>query len=276
MAGSFFSVYRLATALILLCVLQSTALEARDLRLATTTSTDNSGLLRAILPPFERQQGIKVHVISVGTGKALKLAENGDVDVVLVHDRQAEEAFVAAGHGSERHDVMYNDFVLVGPKSDPAGVRGGGDVLAALRQIAATQARFVSRGDDSGTERMERSYWQELAIAAQGKPWYVAAGLGMGEVLTMAGEMHAYTLSDRATYATYQARTGLEILVQGDPRMFNPYGIMAVSRSKYPDINFSGALALIDWLTSASGRAAISAFRPNGEQLFFVTPAGKK
>jgi tungstate transport system substrate-binding protein len=163
------SLYRLATAFILLFVLHSSAIEARDLRLATTTSTDNSGLLRAILPQFERQRGIKVHVISVGTGKALKLAENGDVDVVLVHDREAEEAFVAAGHGSERRDVMYNDFVLVGPKSDPAGVRGGDDVLAALRKIAATQARFVSRGDDSGTERMEQSYWRALDITAQGK-----------------------------------------------------------------------------------------------------------
>ena len=270
------SLYRLATAFVLLFVLQSTALEARDLRLATTTSTDNSGLLRAILPQFESATGIKVQVISVGTGKALKLAENGDVDVLLVHDRQAEEAFVAAGHGDQRHDVMYNDFVLVGPKSDPAGVGGGDEVLAALRKVAASQARFVSRGDDSGTERMERSYWQALDIAAQGKPWHLSAGLGMGEVLTMAGEMQAYTLSDRATFATYQARTGLEILVQGDPRMFNPYGIIAVSRRKYPDINFSGALALIDWLTSDAGRTAISAFKPKGEQLFFVAPAGKK
>lgn len=171
---------------------------------------------------------------------------------------------------------MYNDFVLVGPNSDPAGVRGGDDVLAALRQIAATQARFVSRGDDSGTERMEHSYWRALDITARGRPWHLSAGLGMGEVLTMAGEMQAYTLSDRATFASYQAKTGLEILVQGDPRMFNPYGIMPVSRSKYPDINFSDALALIDWLTSAAGRAAIGAFKPKGEQLFFVAPASKQ
>jgi tungstate transport system substrate-binding protein len=276
MTHSFFSLYDLARAFVLLALLHSTAIEARDLRLATTTSTDNSGLLRAILPQFEKAKGIKVQVVSVGTGKALKLAENGDVDLLLVHDRQAEEAFVASGHGNERHDVMYNDFILVGPRSDPAGVRGGDDVLAALQKVAGTQARFVSRGDDSGTERMERSYWQALGIAAQGKPWHLSAGLGMGEVLTMAGEMQAYTLSDRATFASYQARTGLEILVQGDPRMFNPYGIIAVSHSKYPDINFSDALALIDWLTSEAGRAAISAFKPKGEQLFFVAPAGKK
>jgi tungstate transport system substrate-binding protein len=270
------SLYRLATAFILLFVLHSSAIEARDLRLATTTSTDNSGLLRAILPQFERQRGIKVHVISVGTGKALKLAENGDVDVVLVHDREAEEAFVAAGHGSERRDVMYNDFVLVGPKSDPAGVRGGRRRTGGSTENRGHAARFVSRGDDSGTERMEQSYWRALDITAQGRPWHISAGLGMGEVLTMAGEMQAYTLSDRATYASYQARTELEILVQGDPRMFNPYGIMAVSRSKYPDINFSDALALIDWMTSAAGRAAISAFKPKGEQLFFVAPASKQ
>ncbi|MCB1966703.1 MAG: substrate-binding domain-containing protein [Candidatus Accumulibacter sp.] len=276
MTRAFFSFFRLATAFALLLILHSASLEARDLRLATTTSTDNSGLLRAILPQFEQQQGVRVQVISVGTGKALKLAENGDVDVVLVHDRQAEEAFVAAGHSRERRDVMYNDFVLVGPKSDPAGLRGGLDILAALRRIAAAGAPFVSRGDDSGTERKEKSYWQRLGITVTGAPWHVSAGRGMGEVLTMAGEMQAYTLSDRATFASYQAKTGLEILVQGDARMFNPYGIMAVSPAKYPDINSRDAMALIDWLTGDGGRAAISAFRPKGEQLFFVTPASAR
>jgi tungstate transport system substrate-binding protein len=265
--------YRLATVLLLLLSCLSSAVEARDLRLATTTSTDNSGLLRAILPQFELQRGVRVQVVSVGTGKALKLAENGDVDVVLVHDRAAEDAFVAVGHGIERRDVMYNDFVVVGPRSDPAAVRGSRDVLQAFRRIAGGRARFVSRGDDSGTERRETGYWQQLGIVAKGAPWHVSTGLGMGEVLTMAGEMQAYTLSDRATYATYKGRTGLEILVQGDPRMLNPYGIIAVNPRKYPDINFSAAMGLIDWLTSSPGRAAISAFRPNGEQLFFVTPA---
>ncbi len=197
MARVFFGCGHLATAIILLLGFFSTNLAARDLRLATTTSTDNSGLLRAILPQFELQHGIRVQVISVGTGKALKLAENGDVDVVLVHDRQAEEAFVAAGYGVNRRDVMYNDFVIVGPGSDPAALRGGREVLEAFRQIAARQARFVSRGDDSGTERMERSYWQQLGMATRGAPWYVSAGLGMGEVLTMAGEMQAYTLTSR-------------------------------------------------------------------------------
>lgn len=270
MARAFFSWQRLATTLLMLLALFSSSIEARDLRLATTTSTDNSGLLRAILPQFEQARGIKVQVISVGTGKALKLAENGDVDVVLVHARSAEDAFVTAGHGINRRDVMYNDFVLVGPPSDPAAIRGGSDVLQAMRRIAGSGTRFVSRGDDSGTEQMERSYWRQLGITTAGEPWHVAAGLGMGEVLTMAGEIQAYTLADRATFATYRARTGLEILLQGDRRMFNPYGVIAVNPKKYPEINFSDAMALVEWLTSPDGRAAIKAFRPQGEQLFFV------
>ena len=271
MHDKFFGPFRLFATIFLLLGLSSVALADGLLRLATTTSTDNSGLLRAVLPQFERQHGIRVQVIAVGTGKALKLAENGDVDVVLVHDRQAEDAFVAAAHGVGRRDVMYNDFVLVGPAGDPAQIRGRSDVLDAFRQIAAMRARFVSRGDDSGTERMELRYWQQLGIAAKGAPWHVSAGLGMGEVLMMAGEMQAYTLADRATYASYRSRTGLEILVQGDRRMFNPYGVIAVNPAKYPERNFAGAMALIDWLTSAAGRAAIRSFRPDGEQLFFVT-----
>lgn len=276
MATPVFSTFviRIALALLLGAAALSVSAEGRrDLRLATTTSTENSGLLRAILPAFEAKQGIKVHVVSVGTGKALKLGENGDVDVVLVHAREAEEAFVAAGHGVDRRDVMYNDFILVGPQGDPAAIRGGKDVLDAFRRIAAGKARFISRGDDSGTDKMEKSYWQQIGVVPKGQSWHVSAGLGMGEVLTMAGEMQGYTLSDRATYAAYKAKTGLEISVQGDSRMFNPYGIIAVNPKKYPDINFSGARALAEWLTGPEGRAAIGAFRPNGEQLFFATPA---
>jgi tungstate transport system substrate-binding protein len=268
---------RLRLLLLVGCLLAGSWLPAGAadvLRLAMTTSTDNSGLLRAILPQFERQHGLRVQVIAVGSGKALKLAQNGDVDVVLVHDRRAEDAFVAAGYGVERRDVMYNDFVLLGPRSDPAGVRQSADVLDAFRRIADSQTRFVSRGDDSGTDRMEKSYWQLLAIPVNGRPWYVAAGLGMGEVLMMAGEMQACTLSDRATHATYSARTGLEILFQGDRRMFNPYGVIAVNPRLHPQVNHAGARALIDWLSGPAGRAAISAFRPRGEQLFFVAPDG--
>lgn len=242
---------------------------AQDIRLATTTSTDNSGLLKYLLPRFETQYGGKVHVIAVGTGKALKLGENGDVDVVLVHARPDEDRFVAAGHGVNRRDVMHNDFILVGPKSDPAGIRGMKDVVAAFGKISAGGARFVSRGDDSGTDKMEKSYWKSAAIEPKGRPWFVSAGLGMGEVLTMAAEMQGYTLSDRATYGAYRAKTGLEILVEGDSRMFNPYGVIAVNPKKYPDLNYRGAMAFIEWLTSDEGRRLIAAFKVNGEQLFF-------
>jgi tungstate transport system substrate-binding protein len=273
MGRHFFQSTASRCVILLLLGVVSMTVEARDLRMATTTSTENSGLLRAILPQFEAKFGGKVHVISVGTGKALKLGENGDVDVLLVHAREAEDAFVAAGHGTDRRDVMYNDFILVGPPLDPAGVRGGNEVLEAFRRIAGRKARFISRGDDSGTDKMEKGYWQQVDITPKGAVWHVSAGLGMGEVLTMAGEMQGYTLSDRATYAAYKAKTGLEISVQGDPRMFNPYGIIAVSPKKYPDTHYAGAMALIEWMTGPEGRAAIAGFRPNGEQLFFVAPA---
>jgi len=213
------------------------------IRLSTTTSTDNSGLLKWLLPPFEAKTNTKVHVISVGTGKALELAKNGD--------------------------VMYNDFVLAGPESDPAGVKGGKDVIAAFRKIAASGgARFISRGDNSGTDLMEKSYWQ----TAQTKPApanYVSAGLGMGEVLNMAAELKAYTLTDRATYSAYKAKTGLAILVEGDKRMFNPYGIILVNPARHKGVNDKGARMLSDWITSPEGQQRIAAFKPDGEQLFF-------
>ncbi|MGH8671423.1 MAG: substrate-binding domain-containing protein, partial [Burkholderiales bacterium] len=175
---------------------------ADDLRLATTTSTENSGLLGFLLPAFEKKFGIEVRVIAVGTGKALKLGENGDVDAVLVHARREEDKFVAAGHGVDRRDVMYNDFILVGPKEDPASVRGMTDVVAAFRKVARSGTRFVSRGDESGTHIMEKAYWKDAGVTLEGD-WYVSAGQGMGEVLTMAGEMRAYTLTDRGTYIPY-------------------------------------------------------------------------
>lgn len=250
------------------------SVQARDLRLATTTSTENSGLLKAILPAFEAKHGVKVHVISVGTGKALELGKNGDVDVVLVHARPSEDKFVADGHGVNRRDVMYNDFILVGPQQDPLGLRGSHDIIAAFRRLGEGRARFISRGDNSGTDQMEKAYWKEAGVAPKGT-WFVSAGLGMGEVLTMAGEMKAYTLSDRATFGAYRAKTGLEILVQGDRKMFNPYGIVAVSPKKYPDINHDGAMKLIEWITSKEGQDLIAGFRVNGEQLFFPSAATK-
>jgi tungstate transport system substrate-binding protein len=201
------------------------------LRLATTTSTDNSGLLREILPKFEAASGLKVQVISVGTGKAMKLGENGDVDVLLVHSRPDEDRFIAHGFGVNRRDVMYNDFIVVGPKSDPAGVHGMKDVIAALKRIVETGATFVSRGDDSGTDKMEKAYWKDVGRRPDHRQ-YLSAGQGMGEVLTMSGNLGAYTLSDRATYGAYRARVGLEIVVEGDPKMFNPYGVIAVNPAR--------------------------------------------
>jgi tungstate transport system substrate-binding protein len=242
------------------------------LRLATTTSTENSGLLRAILPRFESDSGLRVQVISVGTGKAMKLGENGDVDVLLVHSRPDEDRFVGQGFGVNRRDVMYNDFIVVGPKEDPAGVRGMTDVIAAFRRLLDAKATFVSRGDDSGTDKMEKAYWTELGRRPEGRQ-YLSAGQGMGEVLTMAGHLAGYTLTDRATYAAYRSRIGLEILVEGDARMFNPYGVIAVNPARYPEANYKGATQFIEWITGSDGRRAISEFRVNGEQLFFPTAA---
>jgi tungstate transport system substrate-binding protein len=242
------------------------------IRLSTTTSTENSGLLAYLLPAFEAKTGSKVHVIAVGSGKALELAKNGDVDVTLVHARAAEDQFVADGHGINRRDVMVNDFVIACPASDPARIAGGKDVIAAFRRIAASGVKFVSRGDKSGTDMMEQSYWQAAGVkpAAAG---YISAGLGMGEVLNMAAELNACTLSDRATYASYRARTGLAIMVQGDARMHNPYGVIAVNPARHPGINHAGAQKLIAWLVSDEGQARIASFRHEGQQLFFPTAA---
>ena len=265
---------RIFAALLLLAAsLSAAAQQGNVVRLSTTTSTENSGLLAALLPAFEARYGLKVHVIAVGSGKALELAKNGDVDVTLVHARAAEDKFVADGHGINRRDVMYNDFVVAGPASDPARIAGGKDVLAAFRKIAATDVRFVSRGDNSGTDMMEKGYWKAAGAMPKGSR-YVSAGLGMGEVLNMAAEMQAYTLADRATYATYKARTGLEIMVEGDPKMYNPYGIIAVNPANHTGVNHAGAQKLIEWMTSAEGQARIAAFRPNGQQLFF--PSAKR
>lgn len=253
---------------LLLAAGSSQGLAQRDIRLATTTSTDNSGLLRFLLPKFEAGYGAPVRVISVGTGKALKLGENGDVDAVLVHSRPDEDRFVAEGYGVERHDVMYNDFIVAGPVADQARVRGR-DVIEAFRRIARAKAMFVSRGDESGTHKMELGYWKAAGVEAQSNPGYRSAGLGMGEVLLMASEMRAYTLSDRATYGAMRQKIELAVLVEGDPRLFNPYGIIAVNPAKHPHTNYQGAMALIDWITSKEGQTAIASFKVAGEQLFY-------
>lgn len=244
--------------------------DATLVRLATTTSTDNSGLLQVLLPAFETDTGYRVHTIAVGTGKALALARNGDVDVVLVHAQAAEERFVAQGYGEGRHRVMRNAFLLVGPEGDPAGIRGMSDVAAALARIAQTRARFVSRGDDSGTHKRERVLWQAARIDPSGA-WYLEAGQGMGKVLQMAGELGAYTLVDGGTWLAYRDKLPLRVAVQGDPRLDNPYSVIAVSPRRHPDVNHRGAQALIDWLTSPRGQALIGGFVLHGEQAFVPT-----
>ena len=238
------------------------------IKLSTTTSTESSGLLHYLLPAFEAKANTRVHVISVGTGKALEMAKNGDVDVTLVHARPSEDKFVAAGHGVNRRDVMYNDFIIVGPISDPAGIKGSRDVLQALKKITVSKAKFISRGDNSGTDQMEKAYWQQAGMKPAGSD-YVSAGLGMGEVLNMAAEMQAYTLTDRATYGAYRAKTGLAVAVEGDPKMFNPYGIIAVNPDRHKSANYKGAMQLIEWISSDEGQKKIAGFKVDGQQLFF-------
>lgn len=244
--------------------------DAERLRLATTASTENSGLLAVLLPPFEKSTGIQVQVIAVGTGKALRLAREGDVDVVLVHARKAEDALVNDGFGVNRRDVMYNDFVIVGPDGDPAGIRGMRDATAALRNIKTSASIFISRGDDSGTNKKELQLW-ETATLTPGGDGYREAGQGMGKVLQMAAELGAYTLTDRGTWLAMQGKLPLTILAEGDPNLFNPYGVIAVNPDRYRDINYRGAMRLIAWLTSVEGQKIIEAFTINGKPLFIPT-----
>jgi tungstate transport system substrate-binding protein len=244
--------------------------DQKILRLATTTSTDNSGLLKALLPAFEQAFGYKVQVIAVGTGKALRMGQDGDVDVVLVHAPPAEEKFMAGDHGVNRRYVMYNDYLIVGPKNDPAGIRGTQDAKAALEKIATTRSVFVSRGDDSGTHKKEKALWQEAGVKPEGN-WYRAAGQGMGKVLLMSDELQGYTLVDRGTWLAMHNKVGLEIVLQGDKRLFNPYHIIAVNPAHYPDVNYTGAMALISWITSVEGQRLVARFRVNGQELFVPT-----
>jgi tungstate transport system substrate-binding protein len=241
--------------------------QKQTIRLATTTSTDNSGLLADILPPFSEATGYLVHVIAVGTGKALRMGRDGDVDVVLVHARTAEDKFVDQGHGVKRYGVMYNDFVLVGPADDPADIGKAENVITALKSIAEHKASFISRGDDSGTHKKELGLWKKSTVKATGE-WYREVGQGMGKVLQIASEMDAYTLTDRGTWLAYQAKSPLKISFEGDPLLFNPYGIIAVNPERYPDTNLKGANALIKWLISPDGQTRIGNFRMGKHQLF--------
>ncbi len=243
------------------------AFAEQRLRLATTTSTDNSGLLADMLPLFEQQYGVKVDIIAVGTGRALKLGENGDVDVVLVHAPEAENVFVEKGYGINRRDVMYNDFVFVGPRSDPAGIKNAESAVEAFRLISKTPAPFVSRGDESGTHKKEKSIWGSASIQPEGQ-WYVEAGQGMGAVLNMADEKLAYTLTDRGTWLAFKDKLELEILFEGDPILFNPYGIIAVNPAVHPHVDYINAMLLIAWFTSPEGQKRIAEYKKHGQALF--------
>jgi tungstate transport system substrate-binding protein len=250
--------------------------EERFVTLASTTSTENSGLFGHLLPRFEARTGISVRVVAVGTGQAIRIAEKGDADVLLVHDRAAEDEFVKQGFGVARHDVMYNDYVLVGPKADPAGVAGGRDAVDAMKRIAAAAAPFVSRGDDSGTHRKERALWKEAGVdpAAASGTWYREAGAGMGATINVAVGMGAYVLSDRATWASFKNRGDLDLAVEGDRRLFNPYGIIAVNPVRHPHVKSKDAQAFVDWILSAEGREAIASFQVDGKQVFFPSESG--
>ena len=242
---------------------------ARTLRLATTTSTDNSGLLEALLPQFRRHSGYAVQVISVGTGKALRLGENGDVDVLLVHAPASERRFMVAGHGVHRREIMANDFVVAGPEADPAGLREAASAADAFRRVRQSAHTFISRGDDSGTHKKELALWKAAGISAWER-WRLEVGQGMGRTLQIADELQAYLLIDRATWIFLGADTSLALLYQGDESLHNPYGAMAVNPARHRT-NHTGAVAFIDWLTSRAGQAAIGAYTVRGARLFMPT-----
>ena len=242
---------------------------------ASTTSTEQSGLFHHLLPAFEKKTGIQIKVVAVGTGQALDIGRRGDADVVFVHDAKAEEKFIAEGAGVKRFEVMYNDFVLIGPKSDPAKIGGGKDILEALRRISAAGAPFASRADRSGTHAAELRYWAAAGVdLAPGKgKWYKETGSGMGPTLNTAAGLNAYVLADRGTWLSFKNRGDLVVLVEGDKRLFNQYGVMLVNPAKHPQVKKEAGQKFIDWLISDEGQATIAGYKVNGEQLFFPNAA---
>jgi tungstate transport system substrate-binding protein len=257
--------------LLLVIVTSVHAAEPR-LRMSTTTSTENTGLLKVLNSAFEQKYGTRIDVIAVGTGKALKLAENGDVDIVLVHDPELEEQFMTAGYGVDRKAVMHNDFVIVGPPSDPANVRQTEMANAAFRNIAQRGATFISRGDESGTHQKEKAIWKEAGIQPGGD-WYLAIGQGMGAVLQVADDKQVYALTDRGTFIAYQEKIGLAILFEGDPLLQNPYHIIAVDPARHPHARYDLARRYIEFITGPEGQQLIRDFRVNGQQLFYPDAA---
>jgi tungstate transport system substrate-binding protein len=267
----------IARVLFLLALCASAQAQEKFITVASTTSTEQSGLFKYLLPKFTEKTGIAVKVVALGTGQALDVGRRGDADVVFVHDKAAEETFLAEGAGVKRHDVMYNDFVVVGPKDDPAGAAGS-DVTQALRRIADAKAPFVSRGDRSGTHAAELRYWKDAGIdlgAVRGA-WYKDVGQGMGPALNTASATNAYVLSDRGTWLSFKNRGDLTVLVQGDKRLFNQYGVMLVNPEKHPQVKVKEGQAFIDWLISPEGQRDIAGYKIEGEQLFFPNAhAGK-
>jgi tungstate transport system substrate-binding protein len=249
--------------------------EATSIVVASTTSTQDSGLFGHILPLFKAKTGVDVRIVAQGTGQALDTGRRGDADVVLVHAKAQEEKFVADGFGVKRRDVMYNDFVLVGPEGDPARVKSGNDIVGALKAIQAAGAPFVSRGDKSGTHSTELALWKAAGLAPQSeKPaWYREIGQGMGAALNTARAMGAYTLSDRGTWLSFQGKDGMGVAVEGDKRLFNQYGVILVSPTKHPHVKQAAGQSFIDWLVGPEGQAAIAGYKINGQQLFFPNAA---
>jgi len=264
--------------LVALVALAGSALaQERFITVASTTSTEQSGLFGYLLPKFTERTAIKVHVVALGTGQALDLARRGDADVVFVHDKAAEEKFLSQGWATRRYDVMYNDFIIVGPTSDPAKIAGSKDVLEALRKIAAAKAPFISRGDRSGTNAAELRYWRAAAIDINKDKgdWYREIGQGMGPTLNMASASNAYTLSDRGTWLSFKNRGDLTIVVEGDKRLFNQYGVMLVNPAKYPQVKVADGQAFVDWLISKDGQSTIAGYKIDGQQLFFPDASPK-
>jgi len=246
---------------------------AQSLVMSSTTSTEQSGLFSHLLPEFKKASGLDIKVVALGTGQALDMARRGDADVVFVHDQPAEEKFVADGFGLKRQAVMYNDFVLIGPKADPAGTKGK-DIVQALKKVGVSNAAFVSRGDKSGTHAAELRFWNVAEAADKKGTGYKECGCGMGPALNIAASTGAYVLADRATWLNFKNRADLAILVEGDNRLFNQYGVMVVNPAKHPHVKVADAQKFVDWITAPAGQAVIAAYKINGEQLFFPN-AGK-
>jgi tungstate transport system substrate-binding protein len=273
---------KLITRLLSMALLAATAIamptvaQETSILVQSTTSTQNTGLYEYLLPRFTAKTGIGVNVVAVGTGQAIKNAMNGDGDVLLVHDKPAEEKFVAEGYGVERFDLMYNDFIVVGPANDPAGVAGMLDTKAALKKLAGKESLFASRGDNSGTHSKELALWKAAGVnpAAASGTWYRETGSGMGATLNTAVGMGAYALTDRGTWISFKNKGGYKIVIEGDPELFNQYGVVLVNPAKFPNVKAKPGQAFVDWLISDEGQAAIAGFKIEGQQLFF--PNAKK